>query len=374
MNATTRVLVIDLASPLRDTLVAFLESRQDVDVVGVGANGQDAVRLTQRLRPTVVTMGATSLSPSGVQTIRQIMRVAPTPIVVAADAAAWADIPDVSGDAQARMEMSNANAIGYAFAALQAGALTVVNAPEPAHPASYEALLDTVCLMAHVPVIHHWERKEPAEQPALAQPPTAARFSATQWAARMQQIDIIGIAASTGGPAALATLLRTLPANFAVPIVLVQHITHGFGAGLVKWLDTQTPLHVQLATATAQPEPGWVLVSPDNYHMQVNRLGKVALNQQTVYKGLRPSANYLFGSLAEAYGPRAMGIVLTGMGDDGADGLTQLHRSGGLTIAQDEASSVVYGMPQQVVQRQVVDKVLNLETIAKLLQTELPGS
>lgn len=341
-----RVLVIDLDSPLRDALVAFWESCHDVAVVGVGGNGRDAARLAQRLRPTVITMGTSTLSSSGVQAIRQIMRTVPTPIIVISEAAA---------DGCAAM-------CHYAFEALQAGALAVVNEPRPSQPDSYIALLDTVRLMSGVPVIHHWERKVTSAYNA----PCAILNG--DWNARMHQVDIIGIAASTGGPGALTTLLRALPADFAVPIVLVQHVIYGFAVGFADWLDTQTPLRVQIATAAMLPESGAVLLSPDDYHLQLNRLGKIELHQQAPYKGLRPSANYLFASLAEAYGPRAMGIVLTGMGDDGADGLVQLHRRGGLTIAQDEQSSVVYGMPQQALNRQAVDKVLGLEEIAETLR------
>ena len=345
MNVALRVLVIDLESPLCDVLVAFLESCSDVEVVGVGRGGRDAVRLVQRLRPTVVAMGTSTLTFGGIQAIRQIMRTVPTPIIVMAERS-------VSGDVAQRSD---------AFEALHAGALMVVTAPCPSQPDSYAVVLDALRSMASVPVVHRWERQ--AAQPRRASGVVSA-MSAQDWAVRMRQVDIIGIAASTGGPAALTTLFRALPAGFPIPIVVVQHVTPGFVTGFAQWLDAQTPLRVRMATAGTLPEPGSVLLSPDDYHVHLSRLGKIVLHQQAPYKGLRPSANYLFASLAEAYGPRALGIVLTGMGDDGADGLVQLHRRGGLTLAQDERSSVVYGMPQQALRRQAVDRVLGLADIA----------
>lgn len=355
----TRVLVIDLASPLRDTLVAFLEGSDGVEVVGLGASGAEAVRLARRLRPDVMTMSAAALGPGAVQAIRQIMRTAPTPIVITARS------HETSGHVptdEVPLDGVHAKAApDYTFAALQAGALTVVNEPLPADRVTYAELLATVRLMAGVPVIHHWKRDTQPLPPLTAPDPQV-------WETRLRQVEMIGIAASTGGPAALTMLLQRLPAHFPAPIVVIQHVTAGFTAGLAQWLDLQTPLRVCVARDGDRPVPGTVWVSPDDYHLEVDRLGKLRLHQQPPYKGLRPSANYLFRAMADTYGAQALGIILTGMGDDGAEGLSRLHRQGGLTIAQDEESSVVYGMPQEAVARRAVDRVLALEQIATLLE------
>jgi len=350
-------------SPIRDALVATLETAVGIEVVGVGAESKDALRLTQRLRPDVIAMGTLALGPNGLQAIRHIMRTVPTSIIVMA-------MPRDLMPKEGTGHMTQ-NDIDYAFEALRAGALTVVNEPVPSNRATYTELIDAVRLMAEVPVIHHWDRGAQAAQVRAVQTGTASQrresLSPEVWAEKQQHIEIIGIAASTGGPAAMTVLLRNLPAEFPLPIVLVQHVTHGFGDGLTKWLNSQTPLHVRIACDGEQPQAGTVLISPDDYHLQLNRLGKIELNREQPYKGLRPSANFLFRSMACAYGPRAMGIVLTGMGDDGVEGLTQLHQVGGLTIAQDEQSSVVYGMPYEAVTRRAVDRVLALEQIALLL-------
>jgi two-component system chemotaxis response regulator CheB len=158
-----------------------------------------------------------------------------------------------------------------------------------------------------------------------------------------------------------------LPADFPLPLLVVQHVTPGFAIGLAEWLSMQTPLNVSLAGHGETPKPGTVLIAPDDYHMQTSLRGAVELIKESAYKGLRPSANYLFGSLARAYGSKAMGIILTGMGDDGVEGLEALHLTGGLTIAQDEQSCVVYGMPREAIARNAVDRVLSLDQIALTL-------
>jgi two-component system chemotaxis response regulator CheB len=225
--------------------------------------------------------------------------------------------------------------------------------------------------MADVPVVHHWGRAEVgSRKPEVRsqksevgnRTPTGREISN-----RQSDIRIIGIASSTGGPAALATVLGALPADFPLPLLVVQHVTPGFAIGLAEWLSMQTPLNVSLAGHGETPKPGTVLIAPDDYHMQTSLRGAVELIKESAYKGLRPSANYLFGSLARAYGSKAMGIILTGMGDDGVDGLEALHLTGGLTIAQDEQSCVVYGMPREAIARNAVDRVLSLDQIALTL-------
>jgi two-component system chemotaxis response regulator CheB len=180
---------------------------------------------------------------------------------------------------------------------------------------------------------------------------------------------IVGIASSTGGPSALVQVLRALPGDFPLPILVVQHITRGFAGSLAEWMNKEIALQVRLAKVDESPMPGTVLIAPDDHHMQVSNQGRILLHNSPPYKGLRPSANYLFFSMAQVFGRRAAGVILTGMGDDGVDGLFELRQQGGLTLAQDEASSVVYGMPLEAVRRKAVDQVLSLEQIgAKLLQ------
>ncbi len=342
-NPPIRVLVVDLNSPLRDALVAFLRDSAGIEVAGVGGSSREILDLTQQTYPDVIALGGPASGASGMRAIRQIMQTTPTRILVMAP-------PEPEHLTSTTIE------------ALRAGALSVIAEPAPSDPGSYARFLDVVRLMAEVPVIHHWGR---TIKPALAVP--VAWAEPEEWLARLERVEVIGMAASTGGPAALAVLLKALPADFPVPILLVQHITHGSAGGLQRWLDDQTALRVRLAGDGERLAAGSVFLAPDDYHVHLDVLGRIVLNQAPPCKGLRPSANELFASLARTYGPQALGVILTGMGDDGVDGLEQLRQAKGLTVAQDEQSSVVHGMPGEAIRRRAAEQVLGLAEIAGML-------
>ena len=331
-----RVVVVDDSPTVQQLLVAILQEAEGIQVVGTGATGKDAIRLTKRMRPDVVTMDLRMPQMDGLEATRCIMRQTPTPIVIVTGTLMQADI-DIT------------------FDALRAGALTVIRTPGLADPEGCDKVVQAVRLMAEVPVVHHWGREGIRRSPA--KPGTNNHRGA----------QVVGIAASTGGPGALATILRQLPADFCIPVLVVQHVAAGFVHGLAEWLDGVTPLRVGLANHGDTPAPGTVLLAPDDYHLQVNACGIVELCKEAPYRQFRPSANYLFRSLALAYGPRAAGIVLTGMGDDGVEGLGALCQAGGLTIAQDEASCIVYGMPQEAIARNAAGRELSLDQIAMTL-------
>ncbi len=362
-----RTVVVDDSPTARKLLVTLLQSAEDIQVVGVASNGKEAVRLTKRLRPDLVTMDVFMPKMDGLEATRHIMRQAPTPIVIVT----------------ASLERDD---VDLAFEALRSGALTALRKPSLAIPETCEQIIQTVRLMAQVPVVHRWGRDEKTYPdvklpdplaPALSQEPgdSAARHKPAAPLTSVQpRVQIVGIASSTGGPAALVAVLGTLPGDYALPILIVQHVTSGFTVGLAEWLNGETPLRVRVAAYGDIPEPGVVLIAPDDHHMLLNRLGNVTFSREPPYKGLRPSANYLFNSLARVHGSRAIGIVLTGMGDDGADGLEALHQAGGLTLAQDEASCVVYGMPREAVLRKAVDMVLPLNQISDVLSQQVQQS
>jgi two-component system chemotaxis response regulator CheB len=180
--------------------------------------------------------------------------------------------------------------------------------------------------------------------------------------------EIVVVGASTGGPPALHAILGSLPASFPLPILVVQHMVAGFIEGMIEWLRPLCALPIQLAaTGTSLPARG-IFVAPTGFHLVVRRRAMTLVEEPPV-RGHRPSATLLFRSVAEEYGPRAVGVLLTGMGDDGASGLKDLKRAGAVTVAQDEASSVVFGMPGAAIGLGAADHVLSPPEIARLLTT-----
>jgi two-component system chemotaxis response regulator CheB len=180
-------------------------------------------------------------------------------------------------------------------------------------------------------------------------------------------VELIAIASSTGGPGVLREILSALPGDMSIPIAAVQHITPGFSHGFAQWLDGATMIKVTIAEHNEPLTPGRALIAPDDTHMTVAPGGIIHLDQSPPVKGLRPSATRLFNSAAEVCGTGTVGIVLTGMGEDGADGLENLRRAGGRVIAQNEASCVVYGMPKAAIERNLADHVLAPDKIASVL-------
>ncbi len=345
-NQAIRVVVVDDSPTARGLLVSLLNGTDGMQVIGTGASGEEALQLATRLKPDVMTLDVNMKEMDGFAATRQIMRQSPLPIILVTSSM----MP---------------NETNLTFQALNAGALTVVRKPGLADPDTCDRLVQTVRVMAGVPVIHHWGRQNSTASLAAAQTGRASRSKETQ--PKINQLRMIGVAASTGGPAALATVFRALPANFPWPILVVQHISPGFGMGLVQWIDTQTVLQTRMAEHGEVPKAGTILFAPDDYHMQVNTQGEVELVKGQPFKRLRPSANPLFQSMASVYNANALGIMLTGMGDDGAEGMTALYQAGGFTIAQDEESSVIYGMPRAVVEKQVVSQTLPLDAIGPTL-------
>jgi two-component system chemotaxis response regulator CheB len=177
----------------------------------------------------------------------------------------------------------------------------------------------------------------------------------------------VAIAASTGGPPAVAQVLRALPADWSLPVLVVQHIGAGFDVGLAHYLDDCCPLPVVLAEDGWPLRGGAVFVSPAEAHLGVTAGHRLTVGTGAPVNGYRPSADHLFRTVAAAYGSSGAGVVLTGMGRDGADGLLALRQAGGYTVAQDQATSIVYGMPRQALLRGAADQVLPLEDIARAL-------
>jgi two-component system chemotaxis response regulator CheB len=239
----------------------------------------------------------------------------------------------------------------------------VVKPPGPRSPgfaAAAEYLVATVKALSQVKVVRHW--RPSAAAPGAPAAPTRARVPRGG-----DQAQIVAIAASTGGPAALQALLSGLPAEFALPILVVQHITPGFVSGLAAWLNASSALQVKVAEPGELLTPRTVLLAPDHHHLGVTGRGTVLLSTAPPIGGFQPSASFLFESVSRAFGGGAVAVILSGMGDDGVEGLRTVHRTGGRVIAQDEASSVIFGMPGAAVAAGLVDLVEPVPSIAASL-------
>lgn len=337
-----RVLVAEDSATARELLVEILRADPEIEVVGEANNGLEAVEMTKRLRPSVVTMDIRMPRMDGFEATRQIMVEAPTPIVI------------VSGIADLREVESSMHA-------LRLGALAVLAKPPGPESPDFEEesrqLVQKVKAMAQVKVVRRWpERIQPGLRPL---PPIHAT-------ARPR---IVAIAASTGGPAALAHILCDIPPDFTLPVLVVQHMAKGFAGGFAAWLNTvAASLRVTVAQHGEPLCARTVYVAPDDRHLGVADASTIAISNAALIDGFRPSGTFLFESVAKTFGNAMVAVVLTGMGTDGVAGLRAVRLAGGRIIAQDEETSVVFGMPGAAVSAGLADVTMPLGAIAARLR------
>ncbi len=337
-----RVLVVDDSATVRYFLSGLINATPDMTVVGEAADGLQALEAAARLRPDVISMDIRMPRLDGLSATRQLMEDDPRPIVIVSS----------------RLERSE---VDLAFMALQAGALAVLSTPpgppNPAFAASRDQYLTTLRAMAGVSVVRRWKTR-PLEFHGIPLNGDAAAPL------------VIVIGASAGGPVALHRLLGDLPADFPVPIAIVQHMAEGFMDGMARWLDAETALHIRVAEDGQLLLPGQVVLAESGAHLLVRRAPegvRLALDATPTDSPYQPAVNRLFASAAEAFGRQAIGVLLTGMGEDGAQGLLRLRGAGGRTIAQDEASCLVYGMPGAAVALGAAEQILPLKHIGPAL-------
>ncbi|MEX0804165.1 MAG: chemotaxis-specific protein-glutamate methyltransferase CheB, partial [Candidatus Binatia bacterium] len=292
-----QVLIVDDSSAVRMLLSHILDSDPQVQVIGAASNGREALDFVARKTPDVILMDILMPEMDGFEATRRIMETQPVPIVIC------------SGS-------TNAREAATIFRLMEAGAVTCVEKPIGNEHKDFEAmvanLLQTVKLMSEVKVVRRWPRHEKT---------LAARAPILGLDRAHAPVQVIGIGASTGGPAVLQTILAGLPKDFPVPVLIVQHIAAGFLPGLAEWLNLTTGLRVHIAAYGIQALPGHVYLAPDDFHMGVGRGLRLVLSKEQSDNGLRPSVDYLFRSLAEVCGQNAVGVLLTGMGRDGAQEL-----------------------------------------------------
>lgn len=338
-----RVLIVEDSPTVRALLRTALQSDPDVEVVGTATEGASAYRECLRLRPDVVTMDIWMAPVGGLQAISSIMSAVPTPILVVSGAI---------GDRDSALALD----------ALRAGALDLMPKPTGESISSESGftkdLVTTVKRLAGIKVI--------TRRP-FRPTPTIKTDLATRGLRPKRPIQVIGLAASTGGPPALEVVLSAIAAPLAVPVLVVQHIGRGFTESLRTWLEQNCGHPVCVPEEGETLHAGCVYIAPEDLHLEVHRPGVVRLNNGPPVSSVRPSATNLFASMAQTYGDRAVAAVLTGMGNDGANGLAAIASAGGYTIAQDAETSVVYGMPKAAAEAGAVIEVLPLEAIGPRL-------
>ena len=337
-----RLLVVEDSKTVQQALVEIFNSDPDIQVVGTANNGDEAVAAVMTLKPDVVTMDINMPGIDGFEATRAIMATCPVPIVI------------VTG----KMDPKESATI---FQVMKAGALMVIAKPvapgHPEHEESVRELVRSVKLMSEIKVVRRIfpkESREGAPHPATPSVPAA-------------RIGIVAIGASTGGPPLLQSILSSLPADFSVPVVIVQHMAKGFTENFVNWLNLSSSLKVELAADGMQMFPGHAYVAPDNFQTKVGPNNCLILAKGELENGQCPSVSALFRSVANVYGNHAAGVLLTGMGKDGAAELKILRNRGGTAIVQNRESSIVFGMPGEAIRIDAADYILSPEEITPLL-------
>jgi len=348
-----RVVLVDDSPSVRAVLRRFFAKTPDIQVVGEAEDGAQALRAVLDFQPQVVVMDLQMPVMDGYSAIEQIMGVRPTPIVVLSSRA-------------------NRNQMQTAFEAMRRGALEVLPKPEdtPSWQHLAESLPDTVRAIAEAQPQPKAKRSRAAEaearfaqmsQPSQASPPSSQTSGS-------QELRWVAIGASTGGPAALRELLEEVPADAPVGFAIVQHIASGFELGLADWLNKELPFDVRLARDGEILRRGAVRLAPGGAHLRLEAGGVLRLDTQSpARRGHRPSVDDLFLSCSESCPREVAGVIMTGMGSDGVDGLLALRKAGGLTMAQDEASSIIFGMPKVALERGAADIALPPRGLAQAL-------
>ena len=337
------VLIVEDSPTVQELLRHILSSDPGIQVVGVAGDGEEALEFLQSHKSDLVTMDINMPRMNGLEATRRIMETFPTPVLI------------VTGN-------SDPKEVERSFNLLEMGALAITGRPpgpgNPDYAAEAEKFIRLVKTLAEIRVVRRWPR-EPFKMgrtrlpfPAISEP---------------ADVGVIAIGASTGGPSVLKTILSNLPAHFPIPVVIVQHITEGFLEGLVEWLNQTSRIQVRVAEHGEALLPGHAYLAPENQHLIVGPRGKALLTPGPHENSQRPSVSCLFRSVAQVFGEKAVGILLTGMGSDGAEGLRMMREAGAVTIAQDEKSSVIYGMPKAATALQAASYSLSPEGIVETL-------
>ncbi|HBE20321.1 MAG TPA: chemotaxis response regulator protein-glutamate methylesterase [Cyanobacteria bacterium UBA11149] len=344
-----RVLLVEDSRISLTLLKRILNSSPDIQVVGEARTGLEALPLIPQLNPDVICTDLHMPQMNGLELTSEVMATYPRPILV------------ISASVQE-------DDTHHVFQLLEAGAVDIFPKPRAGMLADDEVfkrhLIEKIHVIAGVKVLTK-RRKFPVS----LEPGKFHKFSSNIYA----KPKIIAIGASTGGPQALQELFSHLPSDLSVPVICVQHICHGFLQGLIDWLSHSCTLPIEIAQHGEIPKQGIIYFPPEQKHLELDKNGKFFCHNEANIEGHRPSVTVTFNSVAKFYGRKAVGVLLTGMGRDGAKGMEALAEAGACTIAQDEATSVIFGMPKEAIELGAAREVLPIGSIAHFLVDMLGG-
>ncbi len=339
-----RVLIVDDSKVIQEFLAHLFSSDPEIMIVGFASSGYEAIEMAKVKKPDIITMDIHMPGIDGYIATRAIMESVPTPIVI------------LSGSVKT-------NEVTRIFKAIEAGALAVLLRPPgflyQEVKDSHTEIIQTIKLMSKVKVVRLFPTTR-IEKSRLVSSVKAIESS-------LSRIQIIAIGASTGGPLVLKKILSCLPNDLPVPVLIVQHIATGFVTGFKEWLSETSGIKLKIAEAGEYLRAGTGYIAPDSYHMGISMERKIILCDQPPENGSKPSVSYLFRSVARSAGQNSLGVLLSGMGRDGAEELRAMKDKGALTIVQDEESSVVFGMPGEALRIGASDNALSPERIAEIL-------
>lgn len=337
-----RVLVVDDSPICRSLLRSIVEADAGMTVVAEAGDGIEAIAKALRHAPDVITMDVRMPGLDGLATLERLMAESPLPVLIVTDLPAGADGMLV-------------------FEATRRGALDVSGKPSIADPIACRAFRERLRLLASVPVVRHLG---PASRTKVRLPAERAERS---------PVRVVAIAASAGGPAALSVVLGSLPKDFGACIALTQHLPVGFADPFARYLASRTALRVSVGNRRLAIAPGTIVVAPDSAHLVARGPDHLEPSDAPVRGGHRPSADVCFESIAEKHGSASIGVVLSGIGHDGSRGLLRMREAGATTIAQDEATSAVFGMPRAAAESGAAVRVLPLSGIGEELVERVMG-
>jgi two-component system, chemotaxis family, protein-glutamate methylesterase/glutaminase len=350
---TIRVLIVEDSAIFQTVLKNIFSTSPEIEVVGTAINGIEGLALIPQLNPDVICTDFHMPKMDGLEFTKQVMLQYPRPILVIS----------ISVQTEQRHRI---------FELLEAGAVDIFPKPrssvDPDSQINQLKLINKIKILAGVKV---FRKRTP--QVSVKSEFSPNTFKSTSLNAT-SKIKMVAIGTSTGGPQALQIIFARLPANFSVPIVCVQHISHGFLDGLIQWLSLTSALPIAIARSGITPQPGTIYFPPEKKHLELNSQGQFICSNSPPISGHRPAVDVTFKSVAQVHGRNAIAVLLTGMGKDGAAGMQMIQQAGGLTIAQDRATSVIFGMPNEAIELGAVKHILPLSEITPFVIERLKST